>query len=456
MAQKFANAARTTVALTINDTDTTLTVTDGDAFPIANTGSSAISSAADWFKIVLQDEDDNIEVVYVRTHASDSETMSNLLRGQEGTTAREFLAGAIVGLRPTSGDAEVAELVSREAVREGDSRLTDSRAPSGGAGGVLSGSYPNPSFAADMATQAELDAVSATVATKAPLASPAFTGTPTGITKTHVGLGNVDNTSDATVAAAVQTLTNKTISGASNTLTNIAQSSVTGLDSDLDNKLSLDGSETLTNVLKAPGITQAASANLDFTFPNAYRAVLKTANGTQLEIGENLASAVNFLRVSSRPTGIPPVIAAIGADANIDIRFIPKGTGTVNFNTTRASGVATPYFGDDASTKNYADQVKLNAQTGTAYTLVALDAGKTITMSNTSAQTLTVPPNGTVAIAVGTVIHVVQLNTGLTTIAAGSGVTINTADGLKLYKQYGMASLIKTATDTWLAIGTVA
>lgn len=32
---------------------------------------------------------------------------------------------------------------------------------------------------------------------KAPLASPAFTGTPTGITKAHVGLGNVDNTSDA-------------------------------------------------------------------------------------------------------------------------------------------------------------------------------------------------------------------------------------------------------------------
>lgn len=35
------------------------------------------------------------------------------------------------------------------------------------------------------------------LALKAPLASPAFTGTPTGITKTHVGLANVDNTSDA-------------------------------------------------------------------------------------------------------------------------------------------------------------------------------------------------------------------------------------------------------------------
>jgi hypothetical protein len=39
--------------------------------------------------------------------------------------------------------------------------------------------------------------IAAAVAPKAPSASPAFTGTPTGITKAHVGLANVDNTSDA-------------------------------------------------------------------------------------------------------------------------------------------------------------------------------------------------------------------------------------------------------------------
>jgi hypothetical protein len=51
--------------------------------------------------------------------------------------------------------------------------------------------------------------------------SPAIT-TPTGIVKGDVGLGNVDNTSDATKNSAVATLTSKTISGASNTITNVS------------------------------------------------------------------------------------------------------------------------------------------------------------------------------------------------------------------------------------------
>jgi hypothetical protein len=46
-------------------------------------------------------------------------------------------------------------------------------------------------------------------------------GAGTASTKADVGLGNVDNTSDATKDSAVSTLTNKTISGGSNTLTNI-------------------------------------------------------------------------------------------------------------------------------------------------------------------------------------------------------------------------------------------
>ena len=63
-------------------------------------------------------------------------------------------------------------------------------------------------------------------------------------TKSDVGLANVDNTSDLTKNSATATLTNKTISGASNTLTNIAQNSVTNLASDLSTKVD---KATLTN-----------------------------------------------------------------------------------------------------------------------------------------------------------------------------------------------------------------
>lgn len=97
----------------------------------------------------------------------------------------------------------------------------------------------------------------------------------------------------------------------------------------------------------------------------------------------------------------------------------------------------------------------INAQTGTTYTLALTDAGasKFLTLSNASAITLTVPTNASVAFPVGSIVSLAQTGAGLVTITAAVGVTINATPGLKIAAQYGVAELLKTATDTWLAYG---
>lgn len=90
-----------------------------------------------------------------------------------------------------------------------------------------------------------------------------------------------------------------------------------------------------------------------------------------------------------------------------------------------------------------------NVQTGTAYTLVLADAFKLVAMDSASTNTLTVPPNSSVAFPVGTRIDLSQDGAGQTAIAAGAGVTIRTPETMKIRKQYGKATLIKRATDTW-------
>lgn len=94
-------------------------------------------------------------------------------------------------------------------------------------------------------------------------------------------------------------------------------------------------------------------------------------------------------------------------------------------------------------------QPAVNLQTGTTYTLELSDKNGVVEMSNASANTLTVPPNSSVAFDVGDQVVVAQAAAGQTTIAQGSGVTIKNAGGLKIAAQEGMATLIKTGTDTW-------
>jgi len=122
---------------------------------------------------------------------------------------------------------------------------------------------------------------------------------------------------------------------------------------------------------------------------------------------------------------------------------VPDGNVTITDTLTVSGGLVAP--------------LAINAQTGTTYTFVLADAGKFVSSSNGSAQTFTVPPNSSVAYTVGTQIMVQNIGSANCTLAQGSGVTINSKDSAKeIDGQYAAATLIKTATDAWSLIGSLA
>jgi hypothetical protein len=79
-----------------------------------------------------------------------------------------------------------------------------------------------------------------------------------------------------------------------------------------------------------------------------------------------------------------------------------------------------------------------------------------VEMNVASGNALTVPSNANVAFPVGTTVTILQTGAGQTTLTPQSGVTINATPGLKLRTQWASATLIKRATDTWVALGDLA
>ena len=99
----------------------------------------------------------------------------------------------------------------------------------------------------------------------------------------------------------------------------------------------------------------------------------------------------------------------------------------------------------------------INTQTGTTYTLVAGDLNDLVTMSNASGITLTLPPS---VFSANDTINIAQFGAGQVTFAQGAGVTINstgaTATAPKLRAQWSTASVICTASNTFLVVGDIA
>lgn len=94
----------------------------------------------------------------------------------------------------------------------------------------------------------------------------------------------------------------------------------------------------------------------------------------------------------------------------------------------------------------------INAQTNTTYTLIASDASKLVTLSNSSAITLTIP---SAVFTAGQQINIQQLGAGQVTVV-GDGTSTFTGTGTKLRVQYSAATIVCTGTNTFTLIGDIA
>jgi hypothetical protein len=297
------------------------------------------------------------------------------------------------------------------------------------------------------ATQTELDL-------KAPKADPTFTGTVSGVTKTHVGLGNVDNTSDANkpVSTATQTALDLKAPLAAPSFTGNAnfESNVT-----IEGNLLVEGTTTTVNTSEVKiddplfylAANQYDTNTRDIGITGAYGTVGGTeANHLHTGLVKDVTDG-KWKLFSNTPHPVNNVVDFTSA-AYDTLKVGPLEATTV----TPSSGVV---FSDGTQTKEGVPSRTPIVQKTASYALSTLThRDSMIEVSSASATTITIPLDSTVDYPIGTTIDILQTNTGQVTIAPVSGsVTVNATPGLKLRTRWSSATLMKRAANTWVVYG---
>lgn len=95
----------------------------------------------------------------------------------------------------------------------------------------------------------------------------------------------------------------------------------------------------------------------------------------------------------------------------------------------------------------------INAQTGTTYTLVASDASKLVTLTNSGVITLTVPAG---VFSAGQRVDCLVAGAGMVTAMAGSGLTLNGTPTLVSRAQWSAFTVLFTSATAAVVVGDLA
>lgn len=89
----------------------------------------------------------------------------------------------------------------------------------------------------------------------------------------------------------------------------------------------------------------------------------------------------------------------------------------------------------------------------TAFTLALTDAGDYIRCTSSTAVTITIPLQSSVAWLADTEIYIEQNGVGQVTVVGASGVLVRTSQTAKTRAQYAVIALKRTASNEWTVLG---
>jgi hypothetical protein len=197
----------------------------------------------------------------------------------------------------------------------------------------------NASVATRTLTAANLNLGNVTNESKATMfTSPTFTGTvtiptggsiiaPTGLVKGDVGLGNVDNTSNATERAAAATLTNKTLT--TPIISSISNTGTLTLPTSTDTLVGRATTDTLTNKTLRRTVTSSANS-FSLSASDVGKVILLTTPGIDVTIPINVFTAGDEFTIindtQSPSIGACTISVATGAKAFIIATQYQSGT----------------------------------------------------------------------------------------------------------------------------------
>ena len=205
---------------------------------------------------------------------------------------------------------------------------------------------------------------------------------------------------------------------------------------------------TATNDINLTGnITQAGG---NYTLTGNYQQVgTMRLTGDMIHTGAYSYSGGQFLMGA---TGTMVLGGALTCNSSISL------TGTVKDYNDTLGGDGQILVSDASGQVTWQDSVPTTVRSSalTTTNIILADKNGVVITTAATATDVRIPTNAGAAFPIGTKITIIQEGAGTVTVVGTAGVTLQSSQGHdRLSHQYSVATVVKTATDTWYLYGEI-